>query len=70
MQNNLLEEGAKPEHMLWAMYFLKCFPKTGEGCSAAGTAKKGAVDPKIWQKYIWPTVYALSDLEREVVSFT
>ena len=27
---------ASPEHMLWAMYFLKCYPRTGEGCDAAG----------------------------------
>ena len=53
MKNIFLEEGAKIEHMLWAMYFLKCYPKTKEGCSAAGTAKKGAVDPKTWCKYIW-----------------
>ena len=27
---------ASPKHMLWAMYFLKCYPRTGEVCGAAG----------------------------------
>ena len=55
--------------MLWAFFFLKCYPKTEEGSSAAGTAKKGAVDPKTWHKHIWPMVHVLLDLENEVVSF-
>ena len=55
---------ASPEHMLWVMYFLKCYPRTGEGCGAAGgsTRKNSAVDPKTWRKYIWPMIYSLSDL--------
>ncbi len=68
MQNNLLEEGAKIKHMLWAMYFLKCYPNTKEGCSAAGTTKKDAVDPKTLCKYIWPMAYVLSGLTSKVVS--
>lgn len=61
---------ASREHMLWAMYFLKCYPRTGEGCGAAGgsTRKNSAVDPKTWRKYIWPMIYSLSDLESIVVS--
>ena len=38
------------------------------GCAAAGTAEKGAVDPKTWRKYIWPWIYSLADLEDDVVS--
>ena len=61
---------ASPEHMLWVMYFLKCYSRTGEGCGAAGglTRKNSAVDPKTWRKYIWPMIYSLSDLESIVVS--
>jgi hypothetical protein len=36
--------------------------------SAAGQADSGAVDPKTWKKYVWPMIYALADLEAEVVS--
>lgn len=63
-----LEEGCEIIHMLWAMYFLKCYPLTQEGCAAAGTVAKGAVDPKTWKKYLWPMIWALADLESIVVS--
>jgi hypothetical protein len=70
LQNNLLPEEALVPHLLWALYFLFCYPKQEEGCAAAGTKEKGAVDPKTWRKYIWPMIYALSDLESVVVSFS
>jgi hypothetical protein len=54
--------------MLWRMYFLKCYPPTQEACAAAGQADSGADDPKTWKKYVWPMIYALADLESEVVS--
>ena len=66
-ENDLLPENAEVSHLLWAMYFLKCYPRTEEGCAAAAS-KKGAVDPKTWRKHIWPVIYALSDLESAVVS--
>ena len=44
---DLLPDGAEISHLLWAMSFLKCYPRTEEGCSAAAS-KKGAVDPKTW----------------------
>lgn len=64
---DLLPDGAEISHLLWAMYCLKCYPWTEEGCSAAAS-EKGAVDTKTWRKNIWPVIYALSDLERAVVS--
>lgn len=66
-QNELLEENSTIEHMLWTMYFLKCYPREQEGCAAAGDAQKGACDPKTWRKYVWPMIYAMSDLESVVV---
>ena len=54
-------------HLLWAMYFLFCYPKQEEGCATAAGVK-GAINPKTWRKYIWPMIYALSDLESVVVS--
>ena len=66
-ENDLLPENAVKCHLLWAMYFLKCYPQTEEGCSAAAS-ENGAVDPKTWRKHIWPVIYALSDLESAVVS--
>ena len=43
-QNNLLPEEAIISHLLWAMYFLKCYPKQEEACAAAG--EKGVTGPK------------------------
>ena len=59
-----------PQYLLWTMFFLKCYPKEGPACGAAGgsTNRKNAVDPKTWRKYVWPYIYALSDLEGPVVS--
>jgi hypothetical protein len=67
-EHNKLDEGSEVSHMLWSMYFMKCYPRTQEACAAAGQADSGAVDPKTWKKYIWPMIYALADLEAEVVS--
>ena len=36
---DLLPDGAEISHLLWAMYFLKCYPQTEEGCSAAASDK-------------------------------
>jgi len=59
-----------PQYLLWTMFFLKCYPKEGPACGAAGgsTNRKNAVDPKTWRKYVWPYIYALTDLEGPVVS--
>ena len=67
-EHNKLDEGSEVSHMLWAMYFLKCYPLTQEACAAAGAADAGAVDPKTWKKYLWPMIYSLADLEVAVVS--
>ena len=67
-EHNKLDTGSEVTHMLWAMYFLKCYPLTQEACAAAGGTNSGAVDPKTWKKYVWPMIYALADLEAEVVS--
>lgn len=68
LEHDLLPEAATIPHLLWAMYFLTCYPLQEEGCAAAGDAEKGAIDPKTWRKYIWPMIYALADLESVVVS--
>jgi hypothetical protein len=52
---------------LWALFFMKIYPKQGVACSAVG-GRDGAVDPKTFRKYAWPFIYALADLESIVVS--
>ena len=44
-ENDLLPENAVKCHLLWEMYFLKCYPQTEEGFLAAAS-ENGAVAPK------------------------
>ena len=65
--HSLLPEKGLPKHMLWALYFLKVYPKQGPGCSVVG-ASAGAVDPKTFRKWVWAFIVAIAELEEVVVS--
>ena len=54
-------------HLLWALYFMKCYPTEETACAAAG-GHTGAIDPKTLRKYIWPFIEAIANLEPYVVS--
>ncbi len=64
--NDFLPEGGTILHFLWALYFMKVYPKQGVACAAAG-GSGGAVDPKTFRKFVWPFIYALAELESIVV---
>jgi len=66
-RDSLLPEGGRPKHLLWALHFLKVYPKQSPGCSAVGTSA-GAVDPKTHQKWVWMFINALVGLMDVVVS--
>ena len=66
-RDSLLPEGGRPKHLLWALHFLKVYPKQSPGCSAVG-ASAGAVDPKTHQKWVWLFIDALVGLMDVVVS--
>jgi hypothetical protein len=51
-EGRLLPEKGKPKHLLWALYFLKCYPKEGLGCTFVG-GSKGAINPKTMRKWVW-----------------
>jgi hypothetical protein len=36
-ETDLLPESAEISHLLWAVYFLKCYPRIEEGCAAAAS---------------------------------
>ncbi len=55
------------KHLLWMLYFPRAYPKQGHTCSMVG-GSAGAVDLKTLRKYIWPLIYAISDMEPDVVS--
>ncbi len=46
---------------------MKACPKQGPGCSVVG-ASAGAIDLKMFQKWVWAFIRAIADLEEAVVS--
>ena len=50
-------------HYLWALMFMKIYSSETALCAHAG-----GVDPKTFQKWIWPFILALAELEYTVVS--
>lgn len=66
-RDSLLPEKGRPKHLLWALHFMKAYPKQGPGCSVVG-ASAGAVDPKTFRKWVWDFIRAIADLEEAVVS--
>lgn len=66
-ENDKIPAESDIKHLLWVLYFLRAYPKQGHTCSMVG-GSAGAVDPKTLRKYIWPLIYAISDLEPDVVS--
>ena len=67
VEGYLLPEKSKPKHLLWTLYFLKCYPKEGPGCAAVG-GSKGAIDPKTMRKWVWLFLERINELADEVVS--
>jgi len=53
--------GKKPIHLLWTCLFLKVYAKESINATMAGC------DEKTFRKHTWDMIYAISDLEPEVV---
>ena len=51
-------------HYLWALAFMRLYPANG----LALLSTLGGSDPKMIQKYIWPMIQSIFDLEGVVVS--
>ncbi len=66
-RDSLLPEGGLPKHLLWALHFMKVYPKQSPGCSAVG-ASAGAVNPKTHRKWVWAFIDAVANLIDVVVS--
>ena len=67
VHHDLLPDNGRPKHLLWALYFLKVYPKQGPGCSVVGGCA-GAVDPKTFRKWVWSFIRAIAELEDDMVS--
>ncbi len=66
-EGGLLPEKGEPKHLLWALYFLKCYPKEGPGCAVVG-GSKGAINPKTMRKWVWLFLERICKLADHVVS--
>ncbi len=65
--NGLRPEKSRPKHVLWALYFLKVYPKQSPGCLVVG-ASTGTVDPRTMRKCMWQFIENISNLTDKVVS--
>ena len=68
-EEDVLPEGGRPKHLLWALHFLKVYPLQAPGCAAVG-ASGSAVNPKTHRKWVWAFIDAITELVDEVVSLT
>jgi hypothetical protein len=66
-EGGLRPEKCKPKHLLWALYFLKVYPREGPGCSTVG-GLKGAIDPKTKRKWVWWMLECIAVLADQVIS--
>ena len=66
-EGGLRPEKCEPKHLLWALYFLKVYPREAPGCAAVG-GSKGAIDPKTMRKWVWLMLERIADLADIVVS--
>ena len=67
VRESLLPEKGCPKHLLWALHFMKAYPKQGPACATVG-ASAGAVDAKTFRKWVWAFIRAIAELEEVVVS--
>jgi len=61
-------EDGMTSHMLWALHFMKCYPKEKETCTdTSQSIKKGLIIyPKNHCMYVWSFIHVLPELESEV----
>jgi hypothetical protein len=52
------------QHYLWVLAFMQLYPANGSALSST----LGGSDPTMIQKYIWPMIQSIFDLEGVVVS--
>jgi hypothetical protein len=66
---SLLPKKSDPKHLLWALYFLKVYPKQSLCCWAVGTSAC-AIDLKTHHKWVWAFIDAIANLVDITVSIS
>jgi hypothetical protein len=62
VQGNHLPDNGRPKHLMLCLHFLKVYPKQGPGCAAVGRSKRGAINPRTHQKWVWKFIKAVAKL--------
>ena len=57
--------GGEPKHLLWALLFMKVYPKEGVMCKLINVK-----DPKTFRGRVKGFIEAIADLESDVVSYS
>lgn len=65
-EHDLVPEKGQIKHLLWALFFMKVYPKQGPACSIVG-GSSGAVDPKTLRKWVWSFIFSTAELSEAVV---
>jgi hypothetical protein len=67
LQQDMILEEETASHIMWALFFMRAYPKEGVTCLMVG-GSGGAIDLKTLQKYIWPFIHKIAELLSAVVS--
>ncbi len=67
-EGGLRPKNSEPKHLVWALYFLKVYPREVPRCSAVG-GSKGVIDPKTMRKWVWLFLERITELADNVVSY-
>ena len=60
---DMVPDGGSHHNLLWALHYMKAYPKTRAMCSTCG-----GVDPKTMRKWVWEFITAIAGLEEILVS--
>lgn len=63
---DLLPAEVEMFHLLWTLYWLKCYPTESPATATVGRPGH-KMDPKMFCKYIKSLIIGLSDLEPDVI---
>ena len=66
-RDSLLPEVGRTKHLLWALHFMKVYPKQSLGCLAVG-ASAGAVDLQTYRNWFWAFIDTIDNLVNVMVS--
>jgi hypothetical protein len=53
--------GGHLEHLLWALHFMKVYPKQGPGCLIVSVSAS-AINPQTHRKWVWMLINAIANL--------